>query len=290
MPWKTLWQTRVGMNLNSDPSTGPDANCYPDSLDSCSLNTCSLNKKDRWHSPIALDHTIAIISIDLESADERLIPFQCILSLEERGRAETIRDAQQRRHWIKARAMLRMLLAQQCGHCAEELRFCLNDWGKPSIAIPCTPSSYIHSPYPHFNFSHSGKTAVLAMTSMGPLGVDVERIKASTDIDIVARRYFSSTEQQAFNSLPQSQRLRGFYQIWTRKEAYLKAVGVGLSGDLASFDVSQADTGCNLLLAVNGSSQTARHWTLADIEFDNGYVGAVAICARDVRISRYNIK
>jgi 4'-phosphopantetheinyl transferase len=232
---------------------------------------------------IELSRAVALLSIDLESMPIEAAQLFARLSPDERQRAERIRGRKPRNYWIRARATLRLLLANYCGLPADELRFSCNDWGKPAIANPSI------SPYPHFNYSHAGSMALLAISTAGPVGVDMERLEPLSEMDTITRRYFSTSEQVAIASYPKSQRILSFYRVWTRKEAYVKALGIGLSGNLAGFDVSPAPTGNGLLLAVNGNAQAANEWMLADIQIGGDYVAAVAVRARHLPISRYKV-
>lgn len=232
---------------------------------------------------IELSRPVALLSIDLESMPIEAAQLFARLSPDERRRAERIRGREPRNNWIMARATLRLLLANYSGLSADELRFSCNDWGKPVIANPSV------SPHPHFNYSHAGSMALLAISTAGPVGVDMERLEQLSEMDTIMRRYFSISEQATIASHPKSQRILSFYRVWTRKEAYLKALGIGLSGNLAGFDVSAAPTGNGLLLAVNGNARAANEWMLADIQIADDYVAAVAVRARHLPISRYKV-
>src|SRR5207237_4344548 len=100
-----------------------------------------------------------------------------------------------------------------------------------------------------FNVSHSEDLAAFAFTSGHRIGVDVEMIRQSVDVDEIPRRFFSSAEQRALAGLSATEKYQGFFNCWTRKEAYIKALGSGLSLPLRDFDVSLLPRGPSRLVA-----------------------------------------
>ncbi len=151
-----------------------------------------------------------------------------LLSADERDRANRFRFAMHRNRYISGRATLRIILGRFAGTAPERLTFEYTQFGKPFL-----PDSRIR-----FNLSHSEDLAVLAVTFDREIGVDVERIQQQKDLLDIAERFFAVPEREALRSLPVSDRAAGFYRCWTRKEAYIKARGDGLSLDLNSFVVS----------------------------------------------------
>jgi 4'-phosphopantetheinyl transferase len=127
-----------------------------------------------------------------------------------------------------------------------------------------------------FNLSNSGDLALLAVAVERELGVDLEQLRPMSDAMDVARRFFSAPENEVFTALDETVREAAFFRCWTRKEAYIKAVGEGLSMPLDRFDVAFAPGEEARLLATRGDPEEAARWTLVGLEPGPGYVGALA--------------
>ena len=154
-----------------------------------------------------------------------------ILSDEERARAAQFRFAIDRQRFVAAHIALRCALAEQTGERAETLRFSHTAFGKPSL-----------SGWPHvrFSLSHSQGLGLIAIGGRGPLGADVERLRPVPDALALAARHFTLSENEALAALPSGERDRAFLTCWTRKEACLKAIGLGLIVPAESFEVGLA--------------------------------------------------
>jgi 4'-phosphopantetheinyl transferase len=162
-----------------------------------------------------------------------------VLTDEERRRAARLRIDHRRRQYVAARAALRSVLGRYLGREPASLDLCFGRNGKPEL--PGSGTS--------FNLSHSGELALLAVTRAELLlGVDVEQVVAQRAHDRLARRFFSAIEADAYASLPPAERAAAFYRLWTRKEAYLKAWGTGLTFSSRRFTVD-LDAGSGNLLA-----------------------------------------
>jgi 4'-phosphopantetheinyl transferase len=154
------------------------------------------------------------------------------LSPDEKARAERFHFERDRNHYIVARGTLRELLAKYLGRAPGELAFSYGDQGKPSLAEETAAGGLC------FNVSHSHGLVVYAIARGRNLGIDVELVHAESASEEIARRYFSDAEVNELLSLPPAARAEGFFNCWTRKEAYLKARGFGLQIPLDSFSVS----------------------------------------------------
>lgn len=167
--------------------------------------------------------------------------------------------------FIVARASLRLILGSRLGIPSRELTFGYNPFGKPYLTEDA-PTSL------HFNLSHSGSFAMLAVSDRFPVGIDIEEIKPLKEE--VAGYFFSVREQISLRKLPTDGYLRGFYRCWTRKEALVKGCGEGLSIPLDSFDVSIGEQPTVDLsrLDVSGSA----HWRLWNVGAPSGFEGALA--------------
>ena len=126
-----------------------------------------------------------------------------------------------------------------------------------------------------FNLSHSNEVALLGVALDAELGVDVEHIRADFASEDIAQRYFSRAEVEAFNALPPDERVAAFFRCWTRKEAYIKAIGKGLSQALDAFDVTLAPDIAPALL--RAEDDDASRWWIGDIEVGKGYAGAMIV-------------
>ena len=125
-----------------------------------------------------------------------------------------------------------------------------------------------------FNVTHSGGIALLAFTRGREIGVDVEQVRHDFDPGAIARRYFSAHEQNQLADLPAEEKVDAFFRCWTRKEAYIKATGDGLSLPLSQFDVSLVPGETNALLATRPDESEAASWLLREVPAGPGYVAA----------------
>jgi 4'-phosphopantetheinyl transferase len=186
--------------------------------------------------------------LDLDARE--LITLHGYLSTEERDRAHRYHRERDSSHYIAARGWLRLLLGSYVGSDPRALVFVQDEHGKPRL-------EGVTGEGLRFNVSHAGSTAVYAVARGREVGVDVERVCGDVPAGVV-HRFFSETEREALAALPAHQRLRGFFECWTRKEAYVKATGVGMRG------LAQADT-------------AAAGWSLYTIDVGPGYVAALAV-------------
>jgi 4'-phosphopantetheinyl transferase len=128
-----------------------------------------------------------------------------------------------------------------------------------------------------FNLAHSGDLALVAVAEYGELGIDVEGVRPKVSEEGIAERFFSAREVNAIRSLPPASQADAFFRCWTRKEAFIKAVGKGLSFGLGQFTVSVAANAPAALLETAFDPSEARSWTLHHIDPAPGYIGALAV-------------
>jgi 4'-phosphopantetheinyl transferase len=202
-----------------------------------------------------------------QSIAERLQP---LLSPDELQRANRFRFPEHRRRFIIARGCLRRLLATYLQSDAREIVFAYSAEGKPSLDVR-------HQTDLHFNVSHSGEIAAFAFTLGRKIGIDVELIRRDVDVDEIPKRFFSCAEQKCMSSLEGEIKVQGFFNCWTRKEAYVKAVGAGLSLPLRNFDVSLLPGEPAKLLATRPDASVAGRWNLAPLDFGLEYAAAVIV-------------
>lgn len=178
------------------------------------------------------------------------------LSPEERQRADLFRRSLDRARFLAARGWLRRLLASQLLCAPGEVRIVTGDSGKPMLA--CSDL--------RFSAARSAGVALYATSWRMDVGVDVEAIRATADIDGIAARFFSPAEQRALASLPPAQRLAASFQCWTRKEAYVKGIGAGLAFPLRTVDV----------WAGGRERVTVSGWSVHQVDMAPGFAAAVA--------------
>ena len=200
------------------------------------------------------------VSVDCASAPD---PWS-LLSEAERHRALALRSPIHRAHWIRARAALRDVLRRYIGSKLPS-RFRTGMFGKPELQ---------DHDWLRFNLSHSGQWALIAVAREREVGIDVEEVRR-IDPEAVIRSSFSFAEREALSRLTGGAQLDAFYRCWTRKEAFVKALGLGLHADLTAFDVSvEAQP---MLLDVRRPLPFHSRWTLADIQVDSRYKAAIAV-------------
>lgn len=207
--------------------------------------------------------------IDLDAATPDLEYWRDMLDAEERAQARRFRFDRDRRRYIVRHGWLRELLARRLECSPREIRFAHNPFGKPAL-----PDRDLG-----FNLSRSAGTALCVVARGLELGCDLERRNRDLATDAVAERFFSPLEQARLSSLPADRRVEGFFNCWTRKEAYIKARGLGLSYPLDAFDVSLApDEPARLLRGCDG-------WSVQSFEPAPGFAAAVVAEAGDWTLS-----
>ena len=197
------------------------------------------------------------------------------LSREECTRAECFYFAKDRLGFVVRRGLLRTILSYYLDIQPDRVKFRYGSHGKPELAEMFLRSTL------RFNLSHSERLALYAVTRLRSVGVDVEYVRPIADAAEIVQRYFSLQERAAFLELPASLRLLGFFNCWTRKEAYLKALGDGLARPLDAFAVSLAPGDSARLRSIEGSPRDASRWFLQDMVPASGYVAALAVEGRD---------
>jgi 4'-phosphopantetheinyl transferase len=203
----------------------------------------------------------------LEPADSVIEYLAQTLSPDEVERARRFRFEHLRRRFIAGRGMLRDILGRYTRIEPVHIKFAYGMKGKPRLA---QDSSAIR-----FNLAHSGPLAVYAIAKRREVGVDLEQTHPLDDFHEVARRYFSQAEYAALAALPTSQHIEGFFNCWTRKEAYIKALGDGLSFPLDQFEVTLRPGDPPQLLRVNGAPQEVTRWKLEAFYPAEGYTAAL---------------
>jgi 4'-phosphopantetheinyl transferase len=194
-----------------------------------------------------------------------------LLSEDELRRAERFHFPHDRTSFVVARGTLREILSLYAGLPPELLRLGYNAFGKPEL-VGAPGETRVR-----FNLSHSGGLALYAVAAGREVGVDIEAVRESVPCEELAERFFSRREAAALLALPAGDRRRAFFECWTRKEAYIKARGEGLSLPLDSFDVSLAPGESAALLATRDDRPGAARWSMRELRAGTGYAAAVAV-------------
>lgn len=201
-----------------------------------------------------------------------------VLSNEELSRAGRFVRESDRARYIASHRALRRILARYSGDRPEQLWFERNVFGKPRLGN-CAAIE--------FNMSHSGEIALIAVRTGGRVGVDVEEIRNHSANIEVAERYFAASELQRLKSLDANEQVAAFFRCWTRKEAYLKAMGCGISDeDLAMVEVTLLPDEPPAIVRGKMNGDAAELWTVFHVEPLQRYVGAVVAEGSDLRISK----
>lgn len=204
----------------------------------------------------------------LDMSPSGLEALRQILSSDERERAGRFHFATDQRRSIIGRGYLRLLLGRILKLPADRLQFEYDEFGKPSLAPDQS--------FPlQFSVSHSGDLILIAIATGRAVGVDVEEIRTDLDPDLIAERFFSARECRSLASLSGPSRYKAFFACWTRKEAYLKAKGTGLSLPLDQFDVSFLPDEEPQLLATRPDAAEAGRWKLRALDLSGDYAAAL---------------
>jgi len=191
-----------------------------------------------------------------------------ILSDDEITRADRFLVDSPRRCFVTARAMLRRVLGNATGVNPDDIEFGFGENGKPFLKNE--PESPVF-----FNLSHSGAFVVAALCNDSELGVDVEIVRPMKSAQRLAERFFSESEAQRLHTIKEHD--RAFFHLWTCKEAYLKAIGTGLTIPLRSVEISSLDQGPLRILSIDGSTKAAEQWSLLRPHIDDQAMCTIAI-------------
>lgn len=186
-----------------------------------------------------------------------------LLSPDEAERARRFRFDRDRQAFVVTRGVLRTLIGSHLGVAPEEVAFGYGAHGKPEVGGVS------------FNVSHAGDVAVAAFAPSGRVGVDVEEMRPDVEMRALARRFFTRTENDALDRLQGDELVRGFYGCWTSKEAFVKAVGEGLSFRLDRVEVAVFPAPARIV-SLDGDERAAERWTLRAVDAGPGYAAAVA--------------
>ncbi len=215
----------------------------------------------------------------LEFSAQVLADFEITLSLEEQERGQRFHFIADRNAFIGSRGLLRAILASYLDLAPQEIHFEHGRHGKPILASQPEPDRL------QFNLAHSDGLFLTAVSRFCAVGVDVERIRGLENIDDLANRLLSPTEEITWRRLPVNQQNRAFFNLWTRKEACLKATGDGITERLKEITVSFTPGGPAGELEPPGLPESPQSWTLRQLDPAPEFAAALAAPARDFDVS-----
>ncbi len=216
------------------------------------------------------DHEIHVWYKGLDSASSeapRVLPY---LSPDEKQRADRFHFDQHRNEFILSRGTLRVVLASYLGSSPESLSFEYSKHGKPALSEAYAAQKL------NFNLSHTAGMMLLGVVRERRIGVDIEKIRSEFNVLEIAERFFSPQEQHGLRELATISQYDVFFRCWTRKEAYIKAKGEGLSIPLRDFDVS-LDPDHATLVATRPDETEARKWKMWNLPIAPQYAAAAVV-------------
>jgi len=220
--------------------------------------------------------TIEVWRVLLDRVSRSADGLHQLLSPDERDRASRFYFERDRRRFTVARGSLRAILS---GYLKMDPQSILLDYGPQGKPFLASAASGIK-----FNVAHSGELALIAVSLERELGVDVEFVRSLNFAEQIPERFFSQREAAALRALPAHLAEDAFFACWTRKEAYIKARGGGLSIPLDSFEVSLAPGKPAALLEVRNDPAETVRWDMADLHPASGYRGALVARGKDWRV------
>ena len=234
------------------------------------------NKKDcsvldLFASTPALSATdIHIWGLLVDLPQDRIVQLAQRLSGEEIKKSTCYRFERDRKRYIARQAFLRIILGYYLDCETRHINFSYGPYGKPRVQDDISSTGI------HFNLSHSNGLALFAVTRDVEIGIDLEMIKPLSDLEGIVTNFFSPSEIAEFYKVTANERLFAFYNCWTRKEAFIKAIGKGLTYDLSEFDVSLAPDKPARILSISGNTEQAACWSLAELNPASDFVAAIA--------------
>jgi 4'-phosphopantetheinyl transferase len=227
-----------------------------------------------WHSPpetLGLGgDEVHVWRATLDQTPSQIQSFFHNLAADERARAGRFHFDRDRVCFIVARGVLRAILGGYMNRAPESLSFCYASHGKPALAEEFAGDTI------RFNLSHSHGNALYAIARGREVGIDLERIRDTLAVGEIAQRFFSRREVAMLRMLPTELQHEAFFRCWTRKEAYIKARGEGLSLPLDKFDVSLAPGEPAAILGTQRDPSEVFRWSLQDLTPAPGYAAALA--------------
>ena len=216
-------------------------------------------------SEVSEENTVELHFCKLESVSMSVNEWIELLPEDEKAQARRYFREEDRLRFCIGRLMLRTLLAQNTGRAPESIVLDKGPHEKPYMTDG-----------PSFNLSHSGSTVLVGIAASGDLGVDVEAVRPVDSMGALARSCLSDREQESFATCADGEKMRAFFRAWTRKEAFVKALGVGLKTSLKNFSVALDDRTGNALLDAQACCPDAQAWSIMSAHVPGAFEAAVA--------------
>jgi 4'-phosphopantetheinyl transferase len=222
--------------------------------------------------PMALeDDEVHVWLASLQSPSSVILDLWRTLAPDEKQRALKFHFQRECDRFIVSRGLLRAILSCYLAQAPEQIRFSYNEFGKPALRNGLPDGSL------EFNLSHADNRAVFAISRQRRVGIDIERMRSDIANETVAKHFFSTREQEDLSTLTPEEWQKGFFTCWTRKEAFVKAQGEGLSIPLSEFDVSLLPDETAALLKVRSGGAKATDWSLHELPIGSDYTAALAV-------------
>ncbi len=221
---------------------------------------------------------IDVWCVSLDVNEECFDSFQQILSEDEHTKAQRMRIEKPRKNYVAARGILRFILSAYAGKKPELITFQYGENGKPGL------NEKFNGKEITFNMSHSHGLALCCVALERSIGADIEKIREDISIIDIARRFFSDHEYKELISLPAALQRQGFFCCWTRKEAYLKATGQGITFPLSDFDVSLTPGAPAELIKHRTKPEQTSMWSIVDLDVAPDFAAALVAEGKDFRL------
>jgi 4'-phosphopantetheinyl transferase len=224
---------------------------------------------------------IHIWTLPTTAADPVVAKFEQALSADEIERASRFRFSPLRNSFVLRRGALRYLLGRYTKTDPASIQFNYSSRGKPDLKS---------ADGLQFNMTHSGGIAAIALGAHCRIGIDLEKIRPLPEMQRIANRVFCPEEVTEIVSLPQNERVHAFFRCWTRKEAYVKAIGDGIFSPFNSFRVTVLDNVPARFVHLGGDATPAGGWMLHDLNLASNYAAALAYCDLQRSVSIFPVE
>jgi 4'-phosphopantetheinyl transferase len=224
-------------------------------------------------------HDVHVWTASLPAADGVIERCRELLSPDEHERAGRMLLPLPRELFVVGRGLLRTLVGRYLGVGPVDVQFAYSAFGRPWVAAGD------NRPPLQFSVSHSGAQIALAFAREARVGIDVERVRTSADCDAIAARFFAPAEQAALASLVLADRIDAFFACWTRKEALLKAIGLGISQGLSRVEVTCRPGDPARVMRSDLTEVDPAGWSLLDLRVPPGYRSALAVSMAEPSVS-----
>ena len=228
---------------------------------------CLLKKRVSFPQYVPKEDMLHVWCISLNGLHQYLSVLHQNLSKDECSRAGKYHFRKDRDHFILRRGILRTLISNYLEVDPHHIQFCYGKRGKPGIANNCSDKRL------NFNMAHSKNLLLYAFSSKREVGIDLEHVRPIPEVAQIVETYFSNKEKKVFSGLPANQQKTFFFQLWSRKEAFLKATGKGLNQPMNSFDVISPDG----FMQIQSNLEAVRWWNIEDLFPASGFSAAYAV-------------